>query len=67
MIEFNYFVEDELKEFTAKRHVSMQVATDEKTIDDLTEAFQDFLVAAGFVIDPLRQKIMLVRDENGAF
>lgn len=67
MIEFNYYVEDDLQKYTAKRRVSMQVSTEDKSIDELTEAFQDFLSAAGYVIDPIHQKIMLVESEDGAF
>lgn len=67
MIEFNYFVEDDLQKYTAKRRVSMEVVTADKTIDELIEAFQDFLCAAGYVIDPVHQKIMLVESEDGAF
>lgn len=67
MIEFNYFVDEDLQMYTAKRRVSMQISTEDKTVDELTEAFQDFLCAAGYVIDPIHQKIMLVESEDGAF
>jgi len=67
MIEFNYFVENDMHEYTATRSICMNVETDGQTMDDIIAAFQDFLAATGFVIDPLTQKLMLVENKDGAF
>jgi len=66
MFQFRYVVENEEQGYTAKRSITMDVES-EATIDEMLEAFQDFLTGAGYVIDPLHQKIMLVKDEDGAF
>lgn len=66
MFQFRYVVENEEREYTAKRSITMD-AESEATIDEILEAFQDFLTGVGYIIDPLHQKIMLVADEDGAF
>jgi hypothetical protein len=66
MFQFRYVVENEEQGYTAKRSITMD-AESEATIDEILEAFQDFLTGAGYVIDPLHQKIMMVTDEDGAF
>ncbi len=35
--------------------------------DEILESFQDFLLGAGYIIDPVRQKIVLADSENRAF
>lgn len=65
MIEFSYVVPESLIEYTAKRRITMEVDSD-ATINEVLEAFQDFLTGVGYVIDPVNQEIMLVRNEDGA-
>ncbi len=66
MFEFSYSVDEEEQEYSAKRRLTMEVAS-EATIAEVLEAFQDFLAGAGYVIDPVNQKIMVVTSESGAF
>ena len=66
MIEFSYVVPESSIEYTAKRRITMEVES-EATIDEILEAFQDFLTGVGYVIDPVHQRIMLVKNEDGAF
>ena len=35
--------------------------------DEILESFQDFLLGAGYIIDPVGQKIVLADSENRAF
>ena len=65
MFEFRYEVAMKDRAYASKRSVTMTVDVD-ASIDEILESFQDFLLGAGYIIDPVMQKIILADSENGA-